>query len=165
MTEQGKTYTDFIEKELAVERARRTVLDARGLSIVSISGTLTTLLVAIGAFVSGRQAFRLPTDTLPPLFATLASFVIAAALGIIASAGRRYQVSTPTTLAAMLTEHWQDTEVDARNYVSIQHVKTITSLRSGNSRKEHYIIAATLFQIVGIATLSCAIALILTSAS
>ena len=165
MTEQGKVYATFIESELTVERDRRIALDARGLNVVSISGTLTTLLVAIGAFVSNRQGFKLPSDAILPLVGTLGSFVLAATLGIIASAGRRYQVTTPTTLATMLTNHWQDHEVDARNYVSIQHVKTITSLRSGNRHKERYIIVAILFQIVGIAALSCVILLILRSAT
>jgi len=154
MTDQGKTYATFIENELKVERDRRTSLDARGLNIVSVSGSLTTLLVAVGAFVSGRQGFKFPRDAVLPLVGTLGAFVLAAILGIVASAGRRYQVTIPPTLAAMLTDHWQDHEVDARNYVSIQHVKTITSLRSGNRRKELVIITATLFQIVGIVILS-----------
>jgi sirohydrochlorin ferrochelatase len=161
MSEQGKTYATFIENELKVERDRRTTLDARGLSIVSVSGSLTTILVAVGAFASGRKDFKLPHVAIVPLFITLGAFVVAAIVGIIASAGRRYQVTTPPALAAMLTNHWQDEEVDARNFVSIQHVKTITSLRSGNRRKELLVITGTLFQIGGIIALSVAVFLIL----
>jgi hypothetical protein len=49
VSDQGEVYAAFIENELKVERDRRTALDARGLAIVTTSGTLTTLLVAVGA--------------------------------------------------------------------------------------------------------------------
>jgi CTP:molybdopterin cytidylyltransferase MocA len=100
-----------------------------------------------------------------PLVVTLGAFVIAAILGIVAAAGRKYRVSTPKTLAAMLTTHWMDHEVDARNFASIQHVKTITSLRKGNNRKEKIVFTGTLFQIIGLAALSVAMFLILRTAT
>jgi hypothetical protein len=161
VSEQGHTYSTFIDNELKAERDRRATLDAKGLSIVTTAGTFTTLLAAVGAFISNRQGFMLPEEAVSPLVATLCAFVIAAALGLLASTGRHYQITTPDTLAVMLTAHWQDNEVDAKNSVSVLNVKTIASLRFGNNRKVALIIAATAIQVIGLVSLSITVFLLL----
>ena len=157
IAEQGKTYSTFIESELKAERDRRTSLDAKGLNVVTTSASLTTLLVTIGAFVTGRGAVVIPHESILPIIGTLAAFVLAAILGVFASAGRLYQISTPRTLAEMLGGHWRDNEVDARNNVSVLNVKTIDSLRQGNNCKVQLILAAVVIQVVGLVVLSYAV--------
>jgi len=163
VTEQGASYATFIEAELRAERDRRTTLDAKGLGIVTTTAALTTVLTAVGAFVSTRSGFRLPHGIFWPLAGTLVAFVVAAVLGILAAGLHPYAVATPKTLEQMLRGHWQDHEVDARNNVSRMNMETIASLRRGNNRKGKFVSVATWFQIGGLVSLAVVVFLILWS--
>jgi hypothetical protein len=130
--DQGRTFVAFIQRELESERERRKSLDARGVSVVTTSGSLTTLLAAVGAFVSGRSGFRLPAGAVGPLTLTLLAFAFAAVCGIVVTALRWHDVAAPDQLNIMLGEKWPTDEIDARNYVAQLDVRTIESLRTGN---------------------------------
>jgi hypothetical protein len=163
--QQGQTYLSFMTRELQAERERRAALDARGVSVVTVSGSLATLLAAVGAFVSGQTGFTLPATAEAPLTLTLLAFATAAILGIGASAGRLYAVTPAATLTEMLTDRWPTSEADARNFVATQDVKTIRTLRSGNNKKANYLVAALAVQVVGLVTLTYAVFRILQAAS
>jgi hypothetical protein len=163
--DQGKTFAAFAQRELEAERERRKAFDARGVAVVTTAASLTTLLAAVGAFVSSRQGFKLPGSAVVPLIVTLGSFVAAAVLGIAATWLTRYAVTPPATLGEMLTTRWRTDEVDARNFVAVQDVKTIKSLRNGNNKKSWWLIAALVVQVVGLLALSVAVYLILSAAS
>jgi hypothetical protein len=165
VSDQGKTYSTFIENELKAERDRRSSLDARGLAVVTTSGSLITLLAAVGAFVTSRQQFRLPSDAILPLMITLGAFVLAALCGLLASHNRPYQVAHADTLTEMVGNRWATTEVDARNIVARVNALTVTSLRHGNNKKAFLVVAGLVCQLVALISLSVAIYLILQSAS
>jgi hypothetical protein len=162
--DQGQTYLAFIQRELQAERERRRFLDARGIAVITTSGSLTTLLAAVGAFVSSRSSFRFPSDAVGPLILTLTAFAVAAANGIMVTAGRLYAVATPDQLNTMLTDKWNTDEVDARNYVARLDVKTIDSLRDGNNTKAGWLTAAIISQVVGLLALTVAVYTILAAA-
>jgi hypothetical protein len=163
--DQGKTFAEFVRRELEVERERRKASDARGVAVVSTAGSLTTLLAAVGAFVSARTGFRLPGSAVGPLILTLGSFVIAAVCGIMATRLTPYAVTPAVTLTEMLTTRWRTDEVDARNFTAVQDVKTIETLRDGNNEKSWWLLAALVALVVGLLALSVAVYLILSAAS
>lgn len=165
MTEQGEAFAAFIEGEVKAERDRRASLDARGLAVVTTSGSLTTLLAAVGAFVSARGGFGLPTGTIFPLTVTLVAFSLAAVCGLLASHNRQYDVADRTTLALMVGEKWPTSEVDARNVVADLNARTVDSLRRGNNKKATLLMAGLAFQLLALAALSVAVFLVLNAAS
>lgn len=166
MSEQGRTYAAFIGRELDAERDRRKTFDARGMTVVTVSGSLTTLLAAAGAFVSGQTGFRLPSTVIWPLTVTLAAFAIAALCGIATTYPWPYGVAQESDLRVILKERWHTTtEPSARNYVAMNDVYTIEKLRKGNKRKARSLIAALCFQVAGLGALTIAIYLILRAAS
>jgi hypothetical protein len=165
VSDQGLTFAAYIARELETEQDRRRTLDARGASVVTVSGGLATLLVAVGALVSGRAGVELPESTAWPLTLTLLAFATAALCGIVATFQWRYDVANTETLEAMLTDRWPTTEIHARNYAARLDVNTITSLRKGNSWKTRFLIAALVFQVVGLGALTYAVYRILQAAS
>lgn len=164
MTEQGKSYAAFIEGEVKAEQQRRASLDTRGLAVVTTSGSLTTLLAAVGAFVTSRDGFVLPSGTIIPLTVTLMAFSLAALCGLLASHNRQYFVAGQETLALMVGERWPTSEVDARNVVADIHTGTVSSLREGNNGKAALLMAGLGLQLLGLAALSVAVFLVLLSA-
>jgi len=93
VSEQGETYAAFVGRELDAERDRRKTLDARGVTVVTVSASLITLLAAVGAFVSGQTGFTLPKTTIWPLTVTLAAFAVAALWGIATTYPYTYGVA------------------------------------------------------------------------
>jgi hypothetical protein len=154
-------YAAFIEGELKAERERRTVLDGRGIAVVSTSGSLVTLLAAVGAFVSNRKDFQLPFTAVLPLLLTLLGFTVAAALGLLVSKNRWYHVALTTTLYGMVTDHWTDDPVDSRNNVAELNVRTIHTLRVGNDRKATLVGRALWAQLGAVLSLGVAVTLVL----
>ncbi|MFC4628023.1 hypothetical protein ACFO6V_07255 [Promicromonospora alba] len=157
MSEQGRTYAEYIIRELETERERRATLDARGASVVAVSASLATLLAAVGAFVSGQDDFILPKGAVAPLTLTLLAFAAASACGISATFLWRYSAPAVESLSAMVTGKWMTDEVDARNYVARLDLEAIRSLRVRNMYKARWLIAAFFFQLSGLVLLTVAV--------
>lgn len=161
MSEQGFVYAAFIEGELRAERERRSTLDSRGMGVVTSSGSLVALLVAVGVLVNdGKAPLVLPPAAKPMLGLALIAFSTAAALGILANRNRYYDVAVTQTLYDMIGDHWIDDEVDARNNVAELNIRTIHTLREGNNRKASLLTAALSAQLVALIGLSLAISIV-----
>lgn len=158
--DQGSIYVAFIDGELKAERERRAALDARGLSVVTSSGSLVALLAAIGAFASGSGKFELPSGARLLLMAMLAAFASAAALGILVNQSRPYDVALTETLDKMVTDRWGDDRVDSRNNVARLNIRTIHTLRNGNDRKARLLSYALLAQLVALVALGAVVSMV-----
>ena len=157
MSEQGKTYAEFIASELQREHDRRASLDARGLSIVTTSSALLALVFALSTLILGKD-FKVTGVSVVAVTLSLLFFVVAAIFGIAANRLREYDVTHHDTLYDMLgKDHWGDTEVTARGICAFRHVITVQSLRPTNDRKADQITVALSFQVAAIAALSVAI--------
>lgn len=149
MPEQGEAYAKFIESELKYEYDRRVAVDARALAVMTTSSAFLALVFALTAFVIG-STYKFSTSGARGLVASLASFVVAAVLGLIANATRKYDVADAPTLRKMLAEKWTDHETNARNTCAKLSVDTIVSLRNGSNSKAGLTVVAFVFQIAAI---------------
>ncbi|NJP34641.1 hypothetical protein [Micromonospora thermarum] len=162
MSDQGKTYAAFIEAELKAERDRRTAFDARGVALVTTSGSLVTLLTAVVAFFRVGTDFEFPRSATGPLVFALVALTAAAVAGILASWNRLYEVPKPATLAKLLNDRWAvDSEIAARNFVGTMQVLTIGGLRKGNNWKATCLSLGLVAQVVALLALSVVVYLML----
>jgi hypothetical protein len=53
----GPIYVELLKERLQEERAHKTSLEQRGLSVITSSGTLVTLLFALAAVVTASKSF------------------------------------------------------------------------------------------------------------
>ena len=118
LSDQGKSYSVFVEAELKTERERRAAYDACGQAVITTSAGLVTLLVALAALVRLAGPVAFPHAARLPLVLALAGLASAAALGILASWNFRYAAVKSATLGVMVRAHWKDHEVDARNSIA-----------------------------------------------
>ena len=98
MATGGDVFTAFVEAEVKAERERRASLDARGVGILTTSGTLLTLVFAIGAIVTGVTGYTPPAASVILLTLGLVGFVAAAFCGLMANRLKKYDVVTPAQL-------------------------------------------------------------------
>lgn len=155
-SDQGSQYEAFVEAQLKAEYDRRTTLEARGLTVVTSSGTLVTLAVAVGAFALG-QDYKPSTTAVTALGVSLGLFIVAALFGLIANFLRKYAVPSAATIQLMLTTHWTDSEVAARNVCAVANAETLDSLRAGSNDKAMQVTIALVCQLLAVAALAFAV--------
>jgi hypothetical protein len=56
----GDAYTALIIEQLAEERSRKTSLEQRGISVITSSGALVTLLFGLAALTTKPQGYQVP---------------------------------------------------------------------------------------------------------
>jgi hypothetical protein len=112
-------------------------LQQRGLAVVTSSGTLVTLLFAIGAVAIEATDFTLP-ELAKVLFAlALVAFAIAGIFGILANRPDYYEeVDTAWLRKAMSPVAWNYNNLAlAKRRTSEARVKSIDSFREKNQQK------------------------------
>jgi len=163
MSEQGKAYAAYVEGELQAERDRRSAFDARGLSLVTSSGSLATLLAAVATFATAGGRLVLSGGVRTAVIVSLLLFTVAAAFGIAVNWNRSYAVAKPSTLGQMVNERWAVDEVDARNYTASLNVVTVETLRRGNNVKARLLSAGLVAQLAAVLAVSVSVALVVAS--
>lgn len=160
MTDGGAKLAAFVEQELKAERDRRVSIDARGQSVVTTSGSLVTLLAALGAFVTSQDKYQLPRAALLPLVVTLTLFAVAAFLGILATYNFAYRVADGSTLSA-IPQHMKDSEEVANRNITNTNVLTVLTMRAGNNRKALLLLIAMFVQLGALVALATTLYVVL----
>lgn len=150
MTEQGEVYAQFVAGELAHERKRREVLDARATGTITTSAAFVGLAVAVGIFDPGSLSDQ--PAVLRGGFALGATLVmISAVVAVWAGWLHGYEVLDDDQVRRLVSDpDWGDTPVDARGKVAQFNATTITTLRAGNNRKSQKLLFSHLFQLAGL---------------
>ncbi|WP_327006041.1 hypothetical protein OHA72_01335 [Dactylosporangium sp. NBC_01737] len=156
-------YAVFIEGELKGERERRTTLEARGVSVVTQSGALVTLLAGVGALVKGITSTAPPSAVIVAVICALVFFFSAALCGTLISFGPIFPPHTladAATMTQMRTTRRDHSEEEARSVVAHLHIGTLDSLRKGNDIKVRWVVAAQFCQILALVAVSAAVCFI-----
>jgi hypothetical protein len=86
----GSATNELVVAQLAAEQARKGSLEARGITVITSSGTLVTLLLALGAVSAKVESLQLSRPTFSVVLAALTCFVVAAVAGILCNFPRGY---------------------------------------------------------------------------
>lgn len=161
----GLAYEELIREQLSEERARKVSLQQRGLAVVTSSGTLVTLLFAIGAVAIDSETFELPA--LARVFFTLAlvAFATAGILGILTNRPDLYEEVDVAWLDKTLKPiAWNYDDVAlARRRASEARVRSIESFRNRNPRHVSLLTRAITAEVVAVGFVGIGIAIVLFS--
>ena len=158
----GTAYEQLIVDQLIEERSRKSSLEARGVTVITTSGTLATLLFALTAGLTTTGTFKLPGAARLPLLLTLVAFVGAAILGIITNIPLRYQEPTPQGLAKLVdAKYWTGSWTVGQLRVASAQVSCIAAARSANGLKVKLLLGAITFELSAVICLAWAVGVIL----
>ncbi len=144
--DQGKQYAAFVEAELKAEYDRRASVNSRAAGALTASTGLVTLVLGVFAVLVGKD-FVLTGHARGALAVALGSLLLAAACAVIAALPWKSTVPSPEYLQSLIDDHWQVSEVAARNITSNSNVGVIRRLRSGTDIKFKFLIASSAFQL------------------
>ena len=158
----GRAYGQLIADQLAEERNRKVSLEARGVTVITTSSALATLLFALTAGLTAASKFKLPVPAKLPLLLALVTFVFSAAFSLVANIPLRYQEPTAAGLAKLVNpKYWNaPAEIGEIRIAEVQ-VVSLDAARSANDLKVRLLICAIFFELLAIPFLAWAIAEIL----
>jgi hypothetical protein len=158
-----EVFLDYIEKELRMERERKAQLDQRGVALITTSGSLTAVLFALGALVSGKESFHPSVLTITLLGTTLLAFSIAAIFGLVTTRLVASEVGDVKSLNRLREQHWTADVADARAAIADMHIRTIAKIRMGNKAKTEWLELGQIFQFLASVMLTLCVLTILIS--
>jgi nitrate reductase NapE component len=159
--ERGRAiYADYVREQLAGQEARKTSLEQRGLSVVTTSGALVTLLFGLTTLAVEREAFTLPGASRALLVVAIVFFVVAAVAAIVTNMPLSYEGVTPSALREAVKNRWEDSEATAAEMTSLTRIKVLESARRRNNIKAIALFAGMVSEIVAVALVGAAVAFV-----
>ncbi|MEU2264746.1 hypothetical protein ABZ557_31795 [Streptomyces sp. NPDC019645] len=150
-------YTEFVKDLLTFEDKRRESLEARGAGVISVSGTLVTLLLAFGAFARGKPDAHLPDAAADGLSVAVVAFVAAALLGVLTYAPQRTRIIDPEALARLLPALWEMGRDHSLKKTTAARLEQFAVVQKANNWKARVLAAAVLAQVTGVGALAFAV--------
>jgi hypothetical protein len=160
----GEELAAYIDAELEDERTRRTTVEARAASLISVSTGLATLLFATAALVTAQRTFVPPKLTIWALGVTFLAFVAAAFCGLMVGRKAPTEVVTVEQLLAWRNDDqhiWRNTKDNVRWLLARAKILELASLRTGSTSKMVWVQAGWIAQLVALGALAVAVGSIL----
>lgn len=155
-----------LEDQLAEERTTKMRLEDRAQSVITSSGTLTTLLFALAALVTQVEGFTLAAGATWLLLAAVIAFLVAIAAALIASGPGTYQEVTEASLGAMAkADALGAPETDAAPSIANALVEIIKGARAGNKSKAESLRVAVVAELIAGVFVAIAVAVVLIDAA
>lgn len=152
-------YLAYINSLIATEESRKTSFESRGITVITTSGTLVTLLFGLVAVVTGAEKFTLPEGSHGYLVAAVGLFVAAACLGIVTNMPILYpNVSIAQTDLDNMTT---DGVITADVTVAIRLKSILDGTRRANTIKSYFLVGATILELAAVVALAIAVSVII----
>jgi hypothetical protein len=152
----------LVEDQLAEERSTKSSLEARAIGVITSAGALATLLFALAALVTQPLTYELPDAARVVLVATLAAFIAAAVLAILAARPGTYQEVTVESLRAAAAPGAMAAPAEqGEAAIAAVLVDIIATARTKNARKATLLRRAVTVEAVAAVLLAVAVAIVL----
>ncbi|MDX1883042.1 hypothetical protein [Mycolicibacterium sp. 120270] len=157
----GEIYQAMVERLLAREYERRRLLEARGATLMTSSASVLALIFGLTVIVTGKDFVFHSHVAILALCGALAGFVLSALMAIIVQTHLpEYDVPGCDYLAGLTESHdeWAQSADYALRVDVGQQVRTICSLRPGNSTKAKLVAGSLTIQVAAVALLAFSVA-------
>jgi hypothetical protein len=161
-TTVGDACKTLLDKQIEVERTKKGSLEARGLAVITTSGTLVTLLLGLSGVITTVHAFAPPLAARLLLIAAVVAFIFAAALGIYCNAPLRYRELDPESLRTMTAFGvWTAPGHEAEREIAIARLDSLIRASDVNEDKATALLIATTIEVIAMVFTGLAAAVIL----
>jgi MFS-type transporter involved in bile tolerance (Atg22 family) len=157
----GSVYDSLLKDLVESEDARRTSLQSRASTVVSVSATLVTLLSALAAATRGSRQPSLSPSVRVFVIAAIAAFLVAGICAVLTYAPRSFVPYDVEALKARLTEHWRDPMDEALGQAVAERLQQLQDLQDGNNKRGAFLVAAVAAQVAAAGFLGAAVVLTL----
>jgi hypothetical protein len=159
MVRAGDVYGNLLAKLLAFETERKASIEQRGVAVITSSGVLVSLLIALSALLIGqRSEDHFGGVSRAIIIASVAAFIVAAIFGVVANAPRTYEGFSESDLDRIVSKYsWSANGEEAALLVAQQQARELKTAVKINNRKADYIQWAIIAQVIGVGLVAMAI--------
>jgi hypothetical protein len=158
----GSAYTKLIDEQLEIEQNRRASIEQRGLSVLTTSGTLVTLLFAFSALVTQSKTFRLGTPARVMIVGSLLFFLLAGVSGIATNWPLPWEPIDQRDLSRLLQPNlWTASLSPAARRVAEAKIDVLGDVRQANNARGLFLLVAMIMQVAAVFSLASGIVIIL----
>lgn len=147
----------LIVDQLGEERSLKASIEQRAIGVITTSGTLVTLLLAVSALVTRDADFVIPAAAAIAASAAIGSFVITAIVAIFALMPRSYGVVTAEDLRRLVSDDtWESASEYAAQDAARLRVEVTDAARRTNRVKARILGVALACQVIAVLCLATA---------
>lgn len=150
----------YVEDLLAVERDQRDSLERRAGTVLSSSGIIVTVLLALTALATRNPPMRLDGLSNALLFGGAGLFAVAAVSAIVTATPQLMGVVRAVSLGRSVRMNWDDRDRAAKKVVATRLVQ-FADMQRVNHRKAIALTVATIAEAAAVVCLSGAVVTIL----
>lgn len=148
-TSGGDYLFEYVRGELDKEEARRSSLEARGLSVATAAGGIAALVAAFRDLAGGNALDLGRHGARGALIACIALFVSAALLAALTTAPRRARLVDPAGLRELAPQLWGEHGDRARKMIFASRLVYLDEAQRGNDRRGRLLFGATVLLALG----------------
>ena len=150
-------YGEFVKDELAVQDARKTSFEQRGLAVVTTAGALATLLFGLAAFAAAGKTQPLSAGAKELLDIAVVVFVAAAILALGTNFPLLYDAAKASAIKGRLREKPMRDEDAALRDIAFTRANALADAKRKNGWKGWTLFGAMALEVVAIGLLPAAI--------
>jgi hypothetical protein len=151
----------MLKELVSAEDARRVSLETRSTTIVTVSGVLVTLLLALAGAVTPKDSATITHQSRGFLLGAVVAFTVAAALAALTYGPQRFAPYDISALAAEIQDLWYKPADVAQRKVIADYLEQLRLLQRANNLRGLLFTAAIATQILAITLLAAAVVLTL----
>lgn len=144
---------EFVGELVTAEDDRRKSLEARGSAVITVSGTLVTLLLGLAALITKAQSFVLSETARQRLSFAVVAFVVAVLLAIASHAPQPARITAAADLKGLVPDLWVREGDFAAKKLTATRLDQLEALQTANDRKALVLLAAVAAQVIAVALL------------
>ncbi len=155
----GAVYAEVVRDQLTGELDRKESFEQRGITVVTTSGVLVSLLFGFAALGASGP---IPIDATTPLLLALGAFSLAAIFGLATNIPRPYEELEISALQRLVEKTWWEAAPsDGARRVAEARLVALGSARQRNTQKGNLLMTAIALEVLAVAALSTSVRLIL----
>jgi hypothetical protein len=156
--EAGPVYASLVTTRLAEEERRHGTLQARGLAVVTTSGTLVTLIFAVGQFaLRSKVIAKVPDASQWMLTIAVVAFVGAAIGGLIANIPRDLGRPVSADIAEKIKSEWSKSGAAAEKIVAFTRACQLQKIEDVNDISAWAVMGGLAAEVFAIALAAAAV--------
>lgn len=157
-------YATFVKDELDAQDARKSSFEDRGITVITTSGALATLLFGLAALSTKKSpTFSLPDPSGTLLAIALVFFVAAAILALMTNAPRSYEAATAEGLRkrVKMAPMWDENE--AERDIALTRIKALEDAKVKNTHKGRLLLGALALEVVAVGFVAVGVWFVITA--
>jgi len=160
----GSVYAQLIGEQVTEERQIKASLEQRGITVITTSAALVSLLFGLAAVVTANKHFVLPALGRVLLVLALLCFLAAAVQGIRTNWILSYEVAVDDLKRLASPQWWDRPSSPAERRAAEVRIAILESARAANDQKAALLQQAMVCEVAAVFFVAAAVAVILASA-